>query len=144
LNKWRCNSSYARALKKNGTTTGKKKGRDGTKVSEYLLPNCGTTIIPSWHITRMPHWTSSLNFHLAGKSWRVSTAAQDFDLSQHQAYSKKKLQYFDNDLNEAGKPYGNYVPYVVETSVGLDRLFPYDPQPGLCQRRMAKRGWKHG
>ena len=47
----------------------------------------------------------------------------DFDLKQHQEYSKKKIQYFDNDLNEDGKPYGNYVPYVVETSVGLDRLF---------------------
>ena len=46
----------------------------------------------------------------------------DFDLSQHQAYSKKKIQYFDNDLKEDGKPYGNYIPYVVETSVGLDRL----------------------
>ncbi|MBC7888956.1 MAG: glycine--tRNA ligase [Ferruginibacter sp.] len=47
----------------------------------------------------------------------------DFDLTQHQAFSKKKLQYFDNDLKEDGKPYGNYIPYVVETSVGLDRLF---------------------
>ncbi len=47
----------------------------------------------------------------------------DFDLKQHQEYSKKKIQYFDNDLNEAGKPYGNYTPFVVETSVGLDRLF---------------------
>ena len=48
----------------------------------------------------------------------------DFDLSQHQLYSKKKLQYFDNDIDEAtGKPYGNYVPYVVETSIGLDRMF---------------------
>src|SRR5829696_606163 len=47
----------------------------------------------------------------------------DFDLTQHQNYSKKKLQYFDNDLKEDGKPYGNYIPYVVETSVGLDRLF---------------------
>ena len=47
----------------------------------------------------------------------------DFDLTQHQTYSKKKIQYFDNDLNEEGKPYGNYIPYVVETSVGLDRLF---------------------
>ncbi len=46
----------------------------------------------------------------------------DFDLKQHQEYSKKKIQYFDNDLDEAGKPYGNYIPYVVETSVGLDRL----------------------
>src|SRR5690348_12809370 len=47
----------------------------------------------------------------------------DFDLKSHQELSKKKLQYYDNDLNEEGKPYGNYIPYVVETSVGLDRLF---------------------
>jgi glycyl-tRNA synthetase len=47
----------------------------------------------------------------------------DFDLTQHATYSKKKIQYFDNDLNAEGKPYGNYTPYVVETSVGLDRLF---------------------
>ncbi len=46
----------------------------------------------------------------------------DYDLGRHQEFSKKKLQYFDNDLKEDGKPYGNYVPYVVETSVGLDRL----------------------
>jgi len=41
----------------------------------------------------------------------------DFDLSRHQEYSGKKLQYFDHDLNES------YVPYVVETSIGLDRMF---------------------
>lgn len=47
----------------------------------------------------------------------------DFDLKAHQELSKKKQQYFDNDLDENGKPYGNYIPYVVETSVGADRLF---------------------
>lgn len=48
----------------------------------------------------------------------------DFDLGNHQKYSGKKLQYFDNDINpETGKPYGNYVPYVIETSIGLDRMF---------------------
>ncbi len=48
----------------------------------------------------------------------------DFDLIQHQTFSKKKQQYFDNDIDpETNKAYGNYVPYVVETSVGLDRLF---------------------
>ncbi|MBC7587742.1 MAG: glycine--tRNA ligase, partial [Chitinophagaceae bacterium] len=48
----------------------------------------------------------------------------DFDLTQHQTFSKKKQQYFDNDIDETtGKPYGNYVPYVVETSIGLDRMF---------------------
>ena len=48
----------------------------------------------------------------------------DFDLKNHQEYSKKKMQYFDNDIDEAtGKPYGNYIPYVIETSIGLDRMF---------------------
>ena len=41
----------------------------------------------------------------------------DFDLSAHEKFSGKKLQYFDPERNES------YVPYVVETSVGLDRLF---------------------
>lgn len=41
----------------------------------------------------------------------------DFDLCRHQEFSGKKLQYFDPETNQ------NYVPYVVETSIGLDRLF---------------------
>lgn len=41
----------------------------------------------------------------------------DFDLSSHEEFSGKKLQYFDPERNE------NYVPYVVETSIGLDRMF---------------------
>jgi len=41
----------------------------------------------------------------------------DFDLSNHEKYSGKKLQYFDPEENES------YVPYVLETSIGLDRMF---------------------
>ena len=41
----------------------------------------------------------------------------DFDLRQHEEYSGKKLRYFDPETSES------YIPYVVETSVGLDRLF---------------------
>jgi glycyl-tRNA synthetase len=34
------------------------------------------------------------------------------------------MQYFDTDIDEStGKPYGNYIPYVIETSIGLDRMF---------------------
>jgi glycyl-tRNA synthetase len=47
----------------------------------------------------------------------------DFDLSQHQKFSGKKLQYFDPELNDDGKAIGNYIPYVIETSIGLDRMF---------------------
>ncbi len=41
----------------------------------------------------------------------------DFDLAAHEKYSGKKLHYFDAEINES------YVPYVVETSIGLDRMF---------------------
>ncbi|MDA9125489.1 glycine--tRNA ligase [Flavobacteriaceae bacterium] len=41
----------------------------------------------------------------------------DFDLSQHEKHSGKKLQYFDHEENK------NYTPYVLETSIGLDRMF---------------------
>ena len=41
----------------------------------------------------------------------------DYDLTRHQEFSKKKLQYFDTDINQ------HYVPYVIETSIGLDRMF---------------------
>lgn len=41
----------------------------------------------------------------------------DFDLANHEKFSGKKLQYFDPELNQ------NYVPFVVETSIGLDRMF---------------------
>lgn len=39
----------------------------------------------------------------------------DFDLKNHQQYSGKKLTYFDTELNQ------HYIPYVIETSIGLDR-----------------------
>ncbi len=41
----------------------------------------------------------------------------DFDLSQHEKYSGKKMQYFDPELNKS------YIPFVVETSIGVDRMF---------------------
>ena len=41
----------------------------------------------------------------------------DFDLSQHQKYSGKKIEYFDPQTNE------RYTPYVIETSIGVDRMF---------------------
>ena len=41
----------------------------------------------------------------------------DFDLSQHEKFSGKKMQFFDPELNES------YTPYVIETSIGVDRTF---------------------
>ena len=53
----------------------------------------------------------------------------DFDLKRHEEFSGKKMRYFDPERNES------YVPYVVETSIGVDRLFLsilfgcYDEEP---------------
>jgi glycyl-tRNA synthetase len=57
------------------------------------------------------------NFPMGFKELEGIHSRTDFDLKQHEHFSGKKLQYFDPELNQ------NYVPYVVETSVGLDRMF---------------------
>lgn len=57
------------------------------------------------------------NFPFGFKELEGIHSRTDFDLSAHQKFSGKKIQYFDPELNES------YVPYVVETSIGLDRMF---------------------
>lgn len=57
------------------------------------------------------------NFPFGFKELEGIHSRTDFDLSSHEKYSGKKLQYFDTEENKS------YVPYVVETSVGLDRMF---------------------
>lgn len=56
----------------------------------------------------------------------------DFDLSSHQQHSGKKLQYFDPETNES------YVPYVVETSIGLDRTFLLVLSSAYCEEKITK------
>jgi glycyl-tRNA synthetase len=57
------------------------------------------------------------NFPFGFKELEGIHSRTDFDLKAHEQFSGKKLQYFDTEENK------NYVPYVVETSVGLDRMF---------------------
>jgi glycyl-tRNA synthetase len=57
------------------------------------------------------------NFPIGWKEVEGIHSRTDFDLKSHQEFSGKKLQYFDNEINQ------NYVPYVIETSIGLDRMF---------------------
>lgn len=54
----------------------------------------------------------------------------DFDLSQHEKYSGKKMQYFDPELNSS------YVPYVVETSIGVDRMFLSVLTSSYCEEKL--------
>ncbi len=57
------------------------------------------------------------NFPFGFKELEGIHSRTDFDLKAHEEHSGKKLQYFDPEINE------NYTPYVVETSIGLDRMF---------------------
>jgi glycyl-tRNA synthetase len=57
------------------------------------------------------------NFPFGFKELEGIHSRTDFDLKAHEEYSGKKLQFFDPQLNES------YTPYVVETSIGLDRMF---------------------
>jgi len=54
----------------------------------------------------------------------------DFDLSQHEQFSGKKIQYFDPELNKS------YVPYVVETSIGVDRMFLSLLSGAYCEEKL--------
>ena len=57
------------------------------------------------------------NFPFGFKELEGIHSRTDFDLKAHEQFSGKKMQYFDTEVN------ANYTPYVVETSVGLDRMF---------------------
>ncbi|MFT5821137.1 MAG: glycyl-tRNA synthetase [Crocinitomix sp.] len=71
---------------------------------------------------KMAHYANAaadieFDFPMGFKELEGIHSRTDFDLKQHEEHSGKKLRYFDPELNEA------YVPYVVETSIGLDRMF---------------------
>jgi glycyl-tRNA synthetase len=89
-----------------------------------------------WHLTlgipaskyrfhdhiKMAHYANAacdieFDFPFGFKELEGIHSRTDFDLKAHETHSGKKLQYFDPELNQS------YVPYVVETSIGLDRLF---------------------
>lgn len=55
----------------------------------------------------------------------------DFDLSSHEKFSGKKMQYFDPELNKS------YVPYVIETSIGVDRMFLSILAGSYCEEKLA-------
>lgn len=72
--------------------------------------------------TKLAHYANAavdiqFDFPMGFRELEGIHSRTDFDLKQHENFSKKKLQYFDPELNES------YVPYVIETSIGLDRMF---------------------
>ena len=71
---------------------------------------------------KMAHYANAatdieFNFPFGFKELEGIHSRTDFDLKAHEKHSGKKLQFFDPEMNK------NYVPYVIETSIGLDRMF---------------------
>ena len=109
----------------------------------FVRPGTEMEWFPKWKETRMK-WHQALGFgadhyrfHDHEKLAHYANAATDveflmpfgfkevegihsrtnFDLSQHEKYSGKSIKYFDPETNES------YTPYVIETSIGVDRMF---------------------
>ena len=71
---------------------------------------------------KMAHYANAatdieFNFPFGFKELEGIHSRTDFDLKAHETHSGKKLQFFDHETNK------NFTPYVVETSIGLDRMF---------------------
>lgn len=76
-----------------------------------------------WHVHSKPaHYADNavdieFEFPIGFKEVEGIHSRTDYDLSRHQEFSGKKMTYFDPEINQ------HYVPYVIETSIGLDRMF---------------------
>ena len=70
------------------------------------------------------------NFPFGFKEVEGIHSRTDFDLGRHQEYSGKKIQYFDAERGES------YVPYVVETSIGVDRMFLQIMSAAYCEEKL--------
>ena len=118
LNKWRCSILCGRKQRMNTLSIGWKKEKN-------FLQNIGlpeSSLRPHEHnkeeLAHYAHKAVDWEF-LFPIGWKELEGIHnrgDFDLTQHQKLSGKKLSYFDAEKNSS------YVPWVIETSIGLDRL----------------------
>ncbi|MAV04785.1 MAG: glycine--tRNA ligase [Flavobacteriaceae bacterium] len=70
------------------------------------------------------------NFPFGFKELEGIHSRTDFDLSNHEKFSSKKLKYFDTQKNES------FIPYVLETSIGVDRMFLAVFSNSLCNEKL--------
>src|SRR5574344_1309302 len=120
---------------------------DANTTFDYIV-NCTSLsisgqvppIIPAskyrWHNhEKLAHYANAASdiefeFPFGFKELEGVHSRTDFDLNAHQKFSGKKLQYFDPESNES------YVPYVVETSIGLDRTFLSVLAAAYCEEKL--------
>ena len=122
----------------------------------FVTPGTELEWFPKWKQTRMA-WHQALGFgaenyrfHDHEKLAHYANAATDiefkmpfgfkevegihsrtnFDLSQHEKFSGKSIKYFDPQTNES------YTPYVIETSIGVDRMFLSVMCHSYCEEKL--------
>ncbi len=93
-----------------------------TRLNWHLSLGLGKENYRFHNHEKMAHYANAatdieFNFPFGFKELEGIHSRTDFDLKAHEAHSGKKLQFFDHETNK------NYTPYVVETSIGLDRMF---------------------
>ena len=93
-----------------------------TRLKWHLSLGLGTDNYRFHNHEKLAHYADAacdieFKFPFGFKELEGIHSRTDFDLSQHEKFSGKKLQYFDPEENKS------YVPYVLETSIGLDRMF---------------------
>lgn len=93
-----------------------------TRINWHKALGLGTENYKFHDHIKLAHYANAacdieFNFPMGFKELEGIHSRTDFDLAAHEQYSGKKLRYFDPETKES------FVPYVVETSVGLDRMF---------------------
>ncbi|MEL6412722.1 MAG: glycine--tRNA ligase, partial [Bacteroidota bacterium] len=98
------------------------------------IPSAQLSLHPHQHLAHYAQAAVDIeyNFPFGSKEIEGIHSRTDFDLKNHQAYANKKLQYFDPEVNQ------NYTPYVVETSLGCDRLILMLLCQGLTKETIAE------
>jgi glycyl-tRNA synthetase len=116
LNKWKCNFCTTR-----NRTRFLRKWKQ-KRLNWHLALGLGQENYRFHDHEKLAHYANAaadieFKFPFGFKELEGIHSRTDFDLGAHEKYSGRKLQYFDPERNET------YVPYVVETSIGLDRMF---------------------
>ena len=117
--RWRCSSSSSRARTWSTSSAGRPTAWRGISRSDCQPTACSTISTTAGELAHYARAAFDINFDFGGTLGFQEIEGihnrGDFDLSQHQQFSGKKLEYFDQQANK------RYLPYVIETSVGADR-----------------------
>ena len=128
--KWKCNFFVRRDKSSNGLKHGKKYDSNGTKL--WGLGDHKYRFHDHDKLAHYANAATDIEFEMpfGFKEVEGIHSRTNFDLGSHEKYSGKKLQYFDPELNES------YTPYVIEASIGVDRMFLSIMAAAYCEEKL--------